>query len=51
MVEITENQNAQTELVAFSNNDAKYIRRQIQLENEELYFLYIYIVIYDKNII
>jgi conjugal transfer ATP-binding protein TraC len=50
-IEITENQNAQTELVAFSNNDAKYIRRQIQLENEELYFLYIYIVIYDKNII
>ena len=50
-IEITEKQNAQTELVAFSNNDAKYIRRQIQLENEELYFLYIYIVIYDKNII
>jgi len=38
------------ELAAFSYNDAKYIRKQIQVENEELYFLYIYITIFEKSI-
>ena len=38
------------ELAAFSYNDAKYIRKQIQVENEELYFLYIYIIIFEKSI-
>lgn len=34
------------EIAAFTYNDAKYIRKEIQLNNEELYFLYIYIDIY-----
>ena len=51
-VELLENKNnsSQIDLVAFSNNDAKYIRKQIQLENEELYFLYIYITLYDEDL-
>lgn len=43
--------NQDIDLVIFSNNDAKYIRRQMQLENEELYFLYIYLEIFDKELI
>jgi len=38
------------DLAAFSYNDAKYIRKQMQVENEELYFLYIYITVFEKNI-
>ena len=38
------NQNRQDiEIAAFTYNDAKYIRREMQINNEELYFLYIYI--------
>ena len=51
-VELNEkNKNSQDiDLLAFSNNDAKYIRKQMQVENEELYFLYIYINVFDKSI-
>ena len=51
-VELKEkNKNTQDiDLLAFSNNDAKYIRKQMQVENEELYFLYIYIIVFEKNI-
>ena len=51
-VELNEkNKNTQDiDLLAFSNNDAKYIRKQMQVENEELYFLYIYIIVFEKNI-
>ena len=42
--------NQEIDLLAFSNNDAKYIRKQMQVENEELYFLYIYINIFEKNL-
>jgi len=38
------------DLAAFSYNDAKYIRKQIQVENEDLYFLYIYITVFEKSI-
>lgn len=38
------------EMVAFTYNDAKYIRKEIQINNEELYFLYIYVNIYSVNI-
>ena len=31
-------------------NDAKYIRKQIQLEGEELYYVYIYILIYSNSL-
>ncbi len=51
-VEINEkNKNNQDiDLAAFSYNDAKYIRKQMQVEDEDLYYLYIYLVIFEKNI-
>lgn len=46
----TSNQNRQDiDIAAFTYNDAKYIRRQMQVDNEELYYLYIYITIYTKE--
>ncbi len=38
------------EIAAFTYNDAKYIRKEMQINNEELYFLYIYITIYAKDV-
>ena len=44
------NENRQDiEVAAFTYNDAKYIRKEMQLNNEELYFLYIYLNIYAEN--
>ena len=38
-----------SDIAAFTYNDAKYIRKEIQVNNEELYFLYIYITIFSKD--
>ena len=38
------------DIAAFAYNDAKYIRREIQVNNEDIYFLYIYIEIYASEI-
>ena len=38
------------DIAAFAYNDAKYIRREIQVNNEDIYFLYIYINVYADNI-
>lgn len=38
------------DIAAFAYNDAKYIRREIQVNNEDIYFLYIYITIYAETI-
>ena len=44
------NQNRQDiEIAAFTYNDAKYIRKELQINNEELYYLYIYINTYSKD--
>ena len=44
------NQNRQDiDIAAFTYNDAKYIRKEIQVNNEDIYFLYIYISIYAEN--
>ena len=37
------------EIAAFTYNDAKYIRKEIQINNEELYFLYMYLMIFSKE--
>ena len=37
------------DIAAFTYNDAKYIRKEIQLNNEDLYFLYIYITVFSKE--
>lgn len=45
------NQNREDiDIAAFTYNDAKYIRKEIQVNNEDIYFLYIYINIYAENI-
>ena len=38
------------EIAAFTYNDAKYIRKEMQVNNEELYFLYIYINIFSSDL-
>ena len=37
------------EILAFTHNDAQYIRKEMQINNEDLYFLYIYIEIFDED--
>jgi len=37
------------DIAAFAYNDAKYIRKEIQINNEEVYFLYIYLNIFSKD--
>jgi len=44
------NQNREDiEIATFTYNDAKYIRKEIQVNNEDIYFLYIYIILYSEN--
>ncbi len=44
------NQNSQDiDIAAFTYNDAKYIRKQMQVNNEELYFLYIYMNVFSED--
>ena len=45
------NQNRQDiDIAAFTYNDAKYIRKEIQVNNEDIYFLYIYINLSSETI-
>ncbi len=44
------NQNRQDiDIAAFTYNDAKYIRKEIQVNNEDIYFLYIYLNIFSED--
>lgn len=44
------NQNRQDiDIAAFTYNDAKYIRKEIQVNGEDFYFLYIYIMTYANE--
>lgn len=38
------------DIVEFTYDDAKYIRKQLQLENENFYYLYTYITVYSKDL-
>ena len=51
-VELKEsNENRQDiDIAAFTYNDAKYIRKEMQINNEDIYFLYLYIILYDRDI-
>ena len=45
------NENRQDiDIAASAYNDAKYIRKEIQINNEDIYFLYIYIELFSNNI-
>ena len=47
----TTSQNRQDiDIAAYTYNDAKYIRKEMQVNNEELYFLYIYLNIFSTDI-
>ena len=50
-VELKENnQNRQDiDIAAFAYNDAKYIRREMQVNNEEIYYMYIYLTVFSKD--
>ena len=37
------------DIAAFTYNDAKYIRKEMQVNSEDLYFLYIYLILYSEN--
>ena len=37
------------EIAAFTYNDAKYIRKEMQINNEDMYFIYTYITIADED--
>ena len=37
------------DIAAFSYNDAKYIRKEMQLNNEELYYMYIYLTVFAND--
>ena len=38
------------DIAAFTYNDAKYIRKEIQINNEDIYFLHIYIDLFSNNL-
>ena len=50
-VELKEsNQNKQDiDIAAFSYNDAKYIRKEMQVNGEEIYYMYIYLTVFSKD--
>ncbi len=37
------------ELISFTHNDAQYIRKEIQINNEELYNIYVYIEVFSED--
>ena len=37
------------DIAAFTYNDAKYIRKEIQINNEDLYYLYIFVNVFSQN--
>ena len=37
------------DIAAFTYNDAKYIRKEIQLNNEDLYYIYVYISLFSQE--
>ena len=44
------NQNREDiDIAAYSFNDAKYIRKEMQVNNEELYYIYTYVVVYSET--
>ena len=45
------NQNRQDiDLAAFTYNDAKYIRKEIQVNNEDVYYLYVYVNVFSEQL-
>ena len=49
-VELENKNNQEIDIASFTYNDAKYIRKEIQINNEDLYFLYIYISVFSSDL-
>ena len=49
-VELENKNNQDIDIASFTYNDAKYIRKQIQIDNEDLYFLYIYLTVFSEDL-
>ena len=41
--------NQEIDIASFAYQDAKYIRKELQVNNEEIYYLYIYINLFSQN--
>ena len=41
--------NMEVDIAAFTYNDAKYIRKEMQVNNEDIYFLYIYLTVFSNS--
>lgn len=48
-IKITGSNQSDTDLMANTYDDAKYIRRQLQIEGDEFYYIYIYISAYSDS--
>ena len=38
------------EIAKYTYDDAKYIRKQLQINNDEIYYIYTYVTLYSKNL-
>lgn len=41
--------NQEMDIASFAYQDAKYIRKELQVNNEEIYFLYTYLILFSDN--
>ncbi len=50
-VELKENKTNKQDIdiAAFSYNDARFIRKEMQVNNEEIYYMYIYLTVFSKD--
>lgn len=48
-IEDSESNRQDMDIAASSYTDAKYIRKEIQINNEELYYIYIYLTVFSKE--
>ena len=48
-IQNTNNNRQDMDIAVYTYNDAKYIRKEMQLNNEDLYFLYIYLNIFSED--
>ena len=48
-IEIENKNREDIDIAAFTYNDAKYIRKEIQVNNEELYNIYIYLTVFENS--
>lgn len=49
-VKSSANNRQDIDLAAFTYNDAKYIRKEIQVNNQDIYYLYIYLHVFANNL-